>query len=88
MDFNSQNSVLIGRRAVLRGLIAAPAIVAASSLMPVRLPSILKYPRSEWIIVRYNRVVAVFVNGPGPGGLALMHYLPIAEATPTIDTLT
>jgi hypothetical protein len=36
--------MLIERRAFLRGLIAAPAVVAVASLMPVRLPLVLRPP--------------------------------------------
>jgi hypothetical protein len=39
---------MIARRAFIRGLIAAPAVVAASSLMPIRLPSVLRPNLWQW----------------------------------------
>ena len=68
----------MNRRSFLLGLIAAPAIVAASNIMPVRLPSILRAPlRVIYVDANYT------VFGPRLGSLAS----PFCSIQAAVDAL-
>jgi len=45
--------IMPSRRLFLGGLIAAPAVIAANKLMPVKSFDLLDVPQEEWVLIRH-----------------------------------
>jgi len=45
--------IMPSRRLFLGGLIAAPAIIAANKLMPVKSFDLLDVPQEEWVLIKH-----------------------------------
>ena len=45
--------IMPSRRLFLGGLIAAPAVIAANKLMPVKSFDLLDVPQEEWVLIKH-----------------------------------
>ena len=68
--------IMPSRRLFLGGLIAAPAVIAANRLMPVKSFDLLDVPQEEWVLIKHF--------GKNPTSMAWMPKIKFATQN-TVD---